>query len=222
VAEDAFRAREELGPIRFPGPAPGSRAPCRGTDSAVQPLRRVTAGATNRRSATPAETGSDARGICRTAGDHLTIRGPVFHRETYGPARRRRGRAGRCPVTQGVSHRRLGAVLERPCLWGRRPLGAAARSAAAKPPHVRVLRDFENAREIAHRLEKAGNVAIVSGGLHRPGLAAAPRRRGCASAVIEVFDRLMARVLTPQISTFSPICTCAWRGAGFWRKGRGT
>ncbi len=65
-----------------------------------------------------------------------------------------------------------------------------------------MLRDFEDAREISHRLDSAANVVIIGGGFIGLEVAAAARKHGCATVVIEALDRLMARAVTPPISAF--------------------
>jgi 3-phenylpropionate/trans-cinnamate dioxygenase ferredoxin reductase component len=137
-----------------------------------------------------------------TADDRLTIRGPDFF-----AAKKIDLRVGVEVAGVDVAGRKVflpdGSALS----WTGLALATGARARrpdlpGADLPHVRVLRDFEDAREISHRLDGAEKVVIVGGGFIGLEVAAAARKRGCATTVIEALDRLMARVVTPQISTF--------------------
>ncbi len=83
--------------------------------------------------------------------------------------------------------------------------GARARRpaiAGADLAGVCVLRDIEDARSIAHRLPLAENIVVIGGGFIGLEVAAAARKKGRPVKVVEALDRLMARAVTPKISTF--------------------
>lgn len=137
-----------------------------------------------------------------TADDRLTIRGPDFFV------------AKKIDLRVGAEVARVDAVRRKVFLadgsalsWSGLAFATGARARrpdlpGADLPHVRALRDFEDAKEISRRLDKAENVVIVGGGFIGLEVAAAARKRGRATIVIEALDRLMARVVTPQISAF--------------------
>ncbi len=83
--------------------------------------------------------------------------------------------------------------------------GARARRpaiAGADLAGVCVLRDIEDAKNIAHRLPQAENIVVIGGGFIGLEVAAAARKKGRAVKVVEAVDRLMARAVTPKISAF--------------------
>ena len=83
--------------------------------------------------------------------------------------------------------------------------GARARRPAipgADLSGVCVLRDMEDAKAIAGRMEQAEHIVVIGGGFIGLEVAAAARKKGRAVKVIEALDRLMARAVTPKISAF--------------------
>jgi len=83
--------------------------------------------------------------------------------------------------------------------------GASARRpnlAGADLPGVCVLRGLKDAREIAARLGAAKRIVVVGGGFIGLEVAAAARKKGVEVLVLEAQDRLMARAVTPKISSF--------------------
>jgi 3-phenylpropionate/trans-cinnamate dioxygenase ferredoxin reductase subunit len=83
--------------------------------------------------------------------------------------------------------------------------GARARRpgiAGADLAGVCVLRDIEDAKDIARGLEQAQNIVVIGGGFIGLEVAAAARKKGRAVKVVEALDRLMARAVTPRISSF--------------------
>ena len=83
--------------------------------------------------------------------------------------------------------------------------GARARRPAipgADLSGVCVLRDMEDAKAIAGRMERAEHIVVIGGGFIGLEVAAAARKKGRAVKVIEALDRLMARAVTPKISAF--------------------
>ncbi len=137
-----------------------------------------------------------------SADDRLTIRGPDFFATK------------RIDLRVGVEVARIDAAGRKVFLgdgaalsWSGLALATGARARrpglpGAELPHVRVLRDFEDAKEISHRLDSARNIVIIGGGFIGLEVAAAARKRGCATVVVEALDRLMARAVTPEISAF--------------------
>jgi 3-phenylpropionate/trans-cinnamate dioxygenase ferredoxin reductase subunit len=90
--------------------------------------------------------------------------------------------------------------------------GARARRpaiAGADLAGVCVLRDVADAKNIAHRLEQAQNVVVIGGGFIGLEVAAAARKKGRAVQLVEALDRLMARAVTPKISSFFADLHCA-------------
>ena len=137
-----------------------------------------------------------------TADDRLTLRGPEFL------ATKRIGlRLGQEAVKIDLAGRRLiladGAELS----WSGLALTTGARARRPELPgadraNVRVLRDLDDAHELSHRLDAAKRVVIVGGGFIGLEVAAAARKRGCETVVVEALDRLMARATTPIVSAF--------------------
>ena len=137
-----------------------------------------------------------------TADDRLTIRGPDFLA------------AKKIDLRVGVEVERIDVGARKAFLvdgsafsWTGLALATGDRARrpdlpGAELPHVRVLRDFEDAKEISHRLDEAANVVIIGGGFIGLEVAVAARKRGCATVVVEALDRLMARAVTPEISAF--------------------
>jgi len=83
--------------------------------------------------------------------------------------------------------------------------GARARRPAlpgADLAGVCVLRDMADAREISHRMDAATHLVVIGGGFIGLEVAATARKRGLPVIVIEALDRLMARAVTPRLSTF--------------------
>lgn len=68
--------------------------------------------------------------------------------------------------------------------------------------NVHVLRDLADSRAIAAHLRPGNNVVVIGGGVIGLEVAASARQRGCEVSVIEALPRLMARVVTPEISDF--------------------
>ncbi len=137
-----------------------------------------------------------------TADDRLTIRGPDFF-----AAKKIDLRVGVEVARIDIAGRTIFMADGSPLSWSGLALATGARARrpdlpGAELPHVRVLRDFEDAREISHRLDSATNVVIVGGGFIGLEVASAARKHGCATVVIEALDRLMARAVTPPISAF--------------------
>ncbi len=137
-----------------------------------------------------------------TADDRLTIRGPDFF-----VAKKIDLRVGVEVARIDIAGRRLVMADGSPLSWSGLALATGARARrpdlpGAELPHVRVLRDFEDAKEISRRLDSATNIVIIGGGFIGLEVAAAARKRGCATVVIEALDRLMARAVTPRISAF--------------------
>lgn len=64
------------------------------------------------------------------------------------------------------------------------------------------LRDVADCLAVRAQLQAAKHVLVIGGGLIGLEVAAAARARGCAVTVIEAADRLMARVVGPEISAF--------------------
>ncbi|MGO8739440.1 NAD(P)/FAD-dependent oxidoreductase [Rhodoblastus sp.] len=137
-----------------------------------------------------------------TADDRLTIRGPDFF-----AAKKIDLRAGAEVERIDIASRKVFLADGSALAWTGLALATGARARrpdlpGADLPHVRVLRDFEDAKEISRRLDQARRLVIVGGGFIGLEVAAAARKRGCATVVIEALDRLMARAVTPQISAF--------------------
>ncbi len=65
-----------------------------------------------------------------------------------------------------------------------------------------MLRDIEDAKNIARRLLQAENIVVIGGGFIGLEVAAAARKKGRPVKVVEALDRLMARAVTPKISRF--------------------
>lgn len=83
--------------------------------------------------------------------------------------------------------------------------GARARRpaiAGADLAGVCVLRDIDDAKNIALGLEQAQNIVVIGGGFIGLEVAAAARKKGRAVKVVEAVDRLMARAVTPKVSAF--------------------
>ncbi len=68
--------------------------------------------------------------------------------------------------------------------------------------NVHVLRNLADSRAIAAHLGPDKNIVVIGGGVIGLEVAASARIRGCAVSVIEAAPRLMARVVTPDISAF--------------------
>jgi 3-phenylpropionate/trans-cinnamate dioxygenase ferredoxin reductase subunit len=137
-----------------------------------------------------------------SADDRLTIRGPDFF-----PAKEIDLRVGAEAARIDIAGRKVFLTDGSSVSWSGLALATGARARrpdlpGAELPHVRVLRDFEDAKEISHRLDKAATIVIIGGGFIGLEVAAAARKRGCATVVIEALDRLMARAVTPHISAF--------------------
>lgn len=64
------------------------------------------------------------------------------------------------------------------------------------------LRDVADSLAIRENLQPGKHVLVIGGGLIGLEVAAAARAKGCAVTVIEAADRLMARVVGPDISAF--------------------
>lgn len=80
--------------------------------------------------------------------------------------------------------------------------GASARPLpvpGADDPRVRTLRRLEDAEAIRTALGAGSRLAVVGGGLIGLEVAASARQLGCAVAVLEAADRLMARCVPPAI-----------------------
>ncbi|MCI4679689.1 FAD-dependent oxidoreductase [Rhodoblastus acidophilus] len=137
-----------------------------------------------------------------SADDRLTIRAPDFF-----AARKIDLRTGAEVEKIDIAGRKVVLADGSALSWTGLALatGARARRAdlpGAELPHVRMLRDLDDALEISRRLNSAKHVAIVGGGFIGLEVAAAARKRGCSTVVIEALDRLMARATTGPISAF--------------------
>jgi 3-phenylpropionate/trans-cinnamate dioxygenase ferredoxin reductase component len=137
-----------------------------------------------------------------TADDRLTIRAPDFF-----AAKRIDLRVGVEVARVDIAARKVFLADGSSLSWSGLAFATGARARrpdlpGADLPHVCVLRDFDDARAISHHLDKATNVVIVGGGFIGLEVAAAARKRGCATIVIEALDRLMARAVTLKISAF--------------------
>ncbi|HKP07868.1 MAG TPA: FAD-dependent oxidoreductase [Microbacterium sp.] len=67
---------------------------------------------------------------------------------------------------------------------------------------VLYLRDIEDARELRRRWDSAKDVVVIGGGFIGLEVAAAARRAGKTTSVVEVADRLMARAVAPVTSEY--------------------
>lgn len=84
-------------------------------------------------------------------------------------------------------------------------LGARARplpAPGADLDGVHLLRSLADARSLRERLAEAERVVVVGGGFIGLELAAAARTRGAEVWVVELLDRAMARVVSPDISRY--------------------
>jgi len=70
----------------------------------------------------------------------------------------------------------------------------------AEDPRVLTLRTLDDAEALKARLADRPRLAVVGGGLIGLEVAASARQFGCAVAVLEAADRLMARCVPPAIS----------------------
>jgi 3-phenylpropionate/trans-cinnamate dioxygenase ferredoxin reductase subunit len=64
------------------------------------------------------------------------------------------------------------------------------------------LRSFYDAVHLLQELDQAQNLVIIGGGFIGLEVAASARKKGKQVVVLEALDRLMARVLAPQVSAF--------------------
>jgi len=136
-----------------------------------------------------------------TATEKLTLRGPEFF-----AAKKIDLRLGVHVTAVDLAARTLvanGEVLD----WT--GLAFATGASARRPnlpgadlPGVCVLRGLKDAREISARLAAAQKLVVVGGGFIGLEVAAAARKKGVETLVIEAQDRLMARAVTPKISDF--------------------
>lgn len=69
-------------------------------------------------------------------------------------------------------------------------------------PGVCYLRGLDDAQALKARLAQARKVVVIGGGFIGLEVAATARDHGCEVHVVEALDRLMARVLPPQLSDF--------------------
>ena len=69
-------------------------------------------------------------------------------------------------------------------------------------PGVHYLRDIEDSLAIRRALTGGARVAVIGGGYIGLEVAAAARARGCMVTVLEARDRVMNRVVAPEISQF--------------------
>jgi 3-phenylpropionate/trans-cinnamate dioxygenase ferredoxin reductase subunit len=69
-------------------------------------------------------------------------------------------------------------------------------------PGVETLRGIDDTRRIAARLKQAHNVVIIGGGFIGMEVAAAVRAMGKAVSVIEAQERILARVVAPDVSAY--------------------
>lgn len=72
----------------------------------------------------------------------------------------------------------------------------------AQIPHAHYLRTIDDALSLRQALEAGGSVTIVGGGWIGLEVAAAARKLGRAVTVVELADRLCARVLPPCVSQY--------------------
>lgn len=68
--------------------------------------------------------------------------------------------------------------------------------------NVHVLRNLADSRAIAAHLHPGKSIVVIGGGVIGLEVAASAKQRGCEVHVIEALPRLMARVVTPEISAF--------------------
>lgn len=68
--------------------------------------------------------------------------------------------------------------------------------------NLHVLRNLADSRAIAAHLHPGKNIVVIGGGVIGLEVAASARQRGCEVHVIEALPRIMARVVTPEISAF--------------------
>jgi 3-phenylpropionate/trans-cinnamate dioxygenase ferredoxin reductase subunit len=79
--------------------------------------------------------------------------------------------------------------------------GAAVRRLTfAGAGEVRYLRDLDEAHALAAELAPGKRIVVIGGGVIGLEVASAAIVRGCQVTVLEAADRLMSRVLTPEIS----------------------
>lgn len=69
-------------------------------------------------------------------------------------------------------------------------------------PQVHYLRGLADAEALAVAIGRAGRLAVIGGGFIGLEVAAVGRKLGCAVTVVEAQDRLMPRVVAPQLSEF--------------------
>jgi 3-phenylpropionate/trans-cinnamate dioxygenase ferredoxin reductase subunit len=134
------------------------------------------------------------------ATDKLTLRGPDFLK-----AKGIDLRLGAHVASVDLAARRLTLANGEELEWTGLAFATGAKAripklAGADLPGVCVLRGLKDAREIAARLTAAKRIVIVGGGFIGLEVAAAARKKGVETVVLEARDRLMARAVTPKIS----------------------
>lgn len=72
----------------------------------------------------------------------------------------------------------------------------------AELPGIHYLRDIDDAAALKGDLERAEHVAVVGGGFVGLEIAAAATAKGKSVTVLEAADRLMARAVAPEMSSF--------------------
>ncbi len=83
--------------------------------------------------------------------------------------------------------------------------GSRVRTLPTFPPAaagVHYLRDLDDALALRAALDRATHVTVVGGGVIGMEVAATARWRGCAVAVVEAGDRVMARAASPAVCDF--------------------
>jgi len=103
--------------------------------------------------------------------------------------------AGRQVVTAGGEHIGYDHLVIATGARARR-----LRIPGAEDPRVLTLRTLDDADALKARLADRPRLAVVGGGLIGLEVAASARQLGCAVAVLEAADRLMARCVPPAIS----------------------